>query len=176
MKIKDLTLCAVFAALMAVCAWITIPLPGVPFTMQTFALFLTLTLLGGMRGTVVCVVYLLLGAVGLPVFSGFRGGMGALLGATGGYIWGFLATALIYWYLTRVFGNSFRVQLTALVLGLAACYALGSGWFMLVYLRADKAITFWAVLAKCVIPFIIPDLAKLSLALLLGKRLQPVLR
>ena len=124
----------------------------------------------------VCVVYLLLGAVGLPVFSGFRGGMGVLLGVTGGYIWGFLATALIYWYVTRVFGNSFRVQILAMVLGLIACYALGSGWFMLVYLKGAKSITLWAVLTKCVIPFILPDLAKLSLALVLGKRLQPMLR
>ena len=176
MKIKDLTLCALFAALMAVCAWITVPMPGVPFTMQTFALFLTLAILGGMRGSIVCVVYLLLGAVGLPVFSGFRGGMGVLLGVTGGYIWGFLATALIYWYVTRVFGNAFRVQILAMVLGLIACYALGSGWFMLVYLKGAKSITLWAVLTKCVIPFILPDLAKLSLALVLGKRLQPMLR
>ena len=90
---RDLCFCAIGAALIAVCAWISIP-AEVPFTLQTFAIFAVCGLLGGRRGTVSVLVYLLLGAVGLPVFSGFRGGLGALLGTTGGYILGFLALAL----------------------------------------------------------------------------------
>ena len=90
MKVRNMALCALFAALMALCAWISIPAGDVAITMQTFALFLTLGVLGGKRGTIAVSIYLLLGIVGLPVFSGFQGGLGTLLGATGGYIAGFL--------------------------------------------------------------------------------------
>ncbi len=90
MKVKDMTLIAMFAAIMAVCSWISIPAP-VPFTLQTMAVFLAVGLLGGKRGTIAVAIYILLGAVGLPVFAGFSGGLGTLLGLTGGYIFGFLA-------------------------------------------------------------------------------------
>ena len=98
----DLAYIALFAVLMAVCAWITLPLPKplVQFTMQTFAMFMALTVLGGRRGLYAMLVYLLLGAVGIPVFSGFRGGIGVLLDTTGGYIIGFVGAALLYWLLT----------------------------------------------------------------------------
>ena len=78
MKLKtiDLTLCGIFAALLAICAWITIPFAAVPFTLQTFCVFAALGLLGGKRGTIAIAVYLLLGAVGVPVFSGFQGEIG----------------------------------------------------------------------------------------------------
>ena len=95
-KAYDLVLIALFAALMALCAWVTVPY-AVPFTMQTFGVFLALLLLGGKRGTICMAVYLLLGAVGLPVFSGFRGGVGALVGSTGGYLVGFIVSALLMW-------------------------------------------------------------------------------
>lgn len=82
---RDLCFCAIGAALIAVCAWISIP-ADVPFTLQTFAIFAVCGLLGGKRGTVSVLVYLLLGAVGAPVFAGFRGGFASLIGTTGGYI------------------------------------------------------------------------------------------
>ena len=81
---KYMTRAALFAALTAICAWISIPVADIGFTMQTFGVFLTLGVLGGKWGTVSILIYLLLGAVGMPVFSGFRGGMGMLLGVTGG--------------------------------------------------------------------------------------------
>ena len=121
MKIRNMVLSALFAALLAVCAWISIPAGDVAFTLQTFGVFLTLLLLGGKRGTVSISVYLLLGAVGLPVFSGFRGGIGTLLGVTGGYMVGFLFTCLVYWLITSVAGSSKKIQLTALLAGLAVC-------------------------------------------------------
>ena len=92
-RVVDLTYMAVCAALIAVCSWISIP-AAVPFTLQTFAVFCVLGLLGGKRGTVSILVYILLGAIGLPVFSGFNGGIGALLGTTGGYIIGFIFVGL----------------------------------------------------------------------------------
>ena len=92
----DLAYVAVCAALMAVCSWISIP-ATVPFTLQTFAVFCSLGLLGGRRGTAAILVYLLLGALGVPVFAGFSGGIGILFGTTGGYLLGFILMGLVYW-------------------------------------------------------------------------------
>ena len=171
MKIRDMALIAVFAAVITVCAWISIP-AAVPFTLQTFAVFLAVGLLGGKRGTIAVAVYILLGAVGVPVFSGFNGGLGALLGVTGGYILGFLAAALVMWGLTSVLGGSVPALAFSMAVGLLACYALGTAWFMAVYARTHGAVTLLAVLSKCVFPFILPDLIKIGLALLLTMRLK----
>ena len=103
-KAIDITLIALFAALMAICSWISIPLT-VPFTLQTFAVFVTLEIIGGKRGTLSILVFLLLGAIGVPVFAGFKSGVAVLLGTTGGYLIGFLCTALIYWLFTSLLGN-----------------------------------------------------------------------
>ena len=97
-----MTLSSLFAALLAVCAWICIPVGDIAVTLQTFGVALALLLLGGKWGTVSIGIYLLLGMVGLPVFSGFRGGIGALAGVTGGFLWGFLASGLIFWGLERL--------------------------------------------------------------------------
>ncbi|MBP5250511.1 MAG: biotin transporter BioY, partial [Lachnospiraceae bacterium] len=104
--IVNMIFIAMMAAIMAVCAWITIP-AAVPFTLQTFAVFLAICVLGGKNGTIAVFVYILLGAVGLPVFSGFKGGVGVLLGNTGGYIIGFLFSALVMWLLEGIFGRKF---------------------------------------------------------------------
>ena len=137
----------------------------------TFGVFAALGLLGGKRGTIAIALYLVLGAVGLPVFSGFRGGFGVLLGTTGGYIFGFLLSGLLYWALTALLGNRGWVRLLAMVLGLLLCYAAGTGWFLLVYLQKTGPISLGVVLAKCVVPFLLPDAVKLILAWLLSHRL-----
>lgn len=156
-----MVLSSLFAALTAICAWIAIPIPPVSFTMQTFAVFLTLGVLGGKWGSVSIMLYLLLGIVGLPVFAGFRGGVGTLLGATGGYIWGFALGALLYWALERM------GKLPAMAAGLLACYLCGSLWFT-VY-AGD--VGFAAALATCVAPYLIPDALKLWLAYTMSKRI-----
>ena len=170
MQSKMMARCALFSALMCLCAWISLPFGQNPITLQTFALFLTLELLGGKHGSLVCLVYLLLGGIGLPVFSGFRGGFGMLFGATGGYLWGFLLCALLYWLLTGLFGNRFAIRLISHLVGLLLCYALGTAWFYQVYLQAGSALGIGFVILKCVIPFVLPDLLKLSLALALAKK------
>ena len=174
----DLAYIALFAVLMAVCAWITVPLPKplVQFTMQTFAMFTALLVLGGRRGLYVMVVYLLLGAVGMPVFSGFRGGMGVLLDTTGGYIIGFAASALLYWLVTAKWGDSLPVAIIACVLGLAVCYAFGTAWFLVVYARNSGPIGLATALGWCVFPYIIPDLVKLALAVVLSRRVKHFLK
>lgn len=168
---RDLTYIALGAVLIAVCSWISVP-TTVPFTMQTFAVFCVLSLLGGRRGIMAIVVYLLLGAAGMPVFSGFGGGFGVLLGTTGGYIVGFLFIGLIYALAERFLGKKLWVEAAALTLGLAVCYGFGTAWFMLVYARAGGAVGLMTALGWCVFPFIVPDLAKLALALLAARRMR----
>ena len=163
LRTVDLAYAALFAVLLMVCAWINIPLT-VPFTLQTFGVFAALGTLGGRRGTLAILAYLLLGLVGLPVFSGFQGGPGVLLGTTGGYILGFLASALLYWGMTARLGDRPAVTAAAMVLGLLVCYAFGTAWFLAAYARTTGPIGLGAALGLCVFPFIVPDLAKLALA------------
>lgn len=170
-KTRDLAYIALMAALMAICSWITIPFSLIPFTLQTFAVFAALSLLGGKRGSCAILLYLCLGLVGLPVFSGFSGGVGALLSASGGYLIGFLGTGLAYWAITARFGASLPVKIAALVLGTAVCYAFGTLWFIYVY---TEPTTWLAALAMCVFPFIPVDLVKMALALLVTQRVGKV--
>ena len=174
MRTQELARAALFAALIAICSWISIP-TAVPFTLQTFAVFLALGVLGGKLGTLSVAVYLLLGAVGLPVFAGFQGGLGALLGATGGYLAGFLLTALTVWGAERRLGKSAPVFLVSCLLGLGLCYLFGSVWFAAVYAAASGPVGLAAVLGWCVFPFVLPDLAKLALAVVLSRRLAAAL-
>ena len=169
MKTIDMVYSALFAVLIAVCAWITVPMGHVPFTMQTFGVFCTLGMLGGKRGTLSVLVYILLGAVGVPVFSGFGGGLGVLLNTTGGYIIGFLAAALLYWLATGLCGRKLWSMALGMVLGLLACYAFGTAWFMVVYARTSGAVGLATALGWCVTPYIVPDLVKIALALFMAQ-------
>lgn len=171
MKTLDMAYIALMVVLMAVCSWISIP-ATVPFTLQTFAMFCAVGLLGGKRGTIAVLVYIIMGAIGLPVFSGFAGGLGHLLGATGGYIVGFFFSALLYWLVTKLLGTAVWSMALAMVLGLVVCYAFGTVWFTVVYTQKVAAIGFAGALGMCVIPYIIPDLIKIALALLLTKVLS----
>lgn len=171
LTVRQLCASALGAALIAICAWISVPME-VPFTLQTFGVCLVSGLLGAKCGTLSVLAYLLLGAVGLPVFAGFRGGLGSLLGVTGGYLVGFVFTALAVGLITKYFGRSMPVLIVSMVVGLALCYFFGSLWFLLVYLRNTGAIGFGAVLMKCVIPFLIPDGVKILLAAFLVRRLE----
>ena len=170
MKPKNMALCGLFTSVLAVSAWLSVPMGDMVITLQTFGLFLTLGLLGGKRGCLTILVYLLLGAVGIPVFSGFRGGLGALLGATGGYIFGFMLTALVYWLITS-FQDTSTTRLIAMVLGLILCYSCGSWWYVTQYLSSDSS-SLSIVLLKCVVPYLLPDALKLALAWFLTGRLK----
>ena len=171
MKTLDMVYIALFACLMAICSWISVP-GEVPFTLQTMGVFLAIGLLGGKRGTLAVLVYILMGAVGLPVFSGFTGGIGKLVGVTGGYIVGFLASALVMWAMEALLGRKKWVLAVSMVVGLLICYAFGTAWFMVLYTSSKGAITLGAVLGMCVIPYIIPDAIKIAVALLLTNILK----
>ena len=162
-RTKHLTRAALFAALMALCAWTALPIGDIAFTMQTFGVLLTLLVLGGKWGTVSILIYLLLGAAGMPVFSGFQGGIGALAGVTGGYLWGFLFSGLFYWA-----AEGFHKQAAA-VGALAVCYLCGTLWFRL-YARGGLGF----ILLRCVAPYLIPDAIKLVLAFRLSRRLSKI--
>ena len=163
----EIVLVGLFAALTAVCSWISIPAPAplAPFTLQTFAVFCALEILGGRRGFFAVLVYILLGAVGVPVFAQFTGGPAVLFGSTGGYIIGFLFSAGVYWVMETLLGKKLWVRITALVAGLLVCYAFGTVWFMIVYSRDNAAVGLGTALMWCVVPFLLPDGAKLALAL-----------
>lgn len=178
LRTLDLAYIALFAAFTTACAWVSVPVPKpfVPFTMQTFALFAALMTLGGRRGLYTIIVYLLLGAVGLPVFTGFRGGLGVLLGTTGGYLIGFVALALAYWLLTAKFGDSLPIRIAGCTLGLALCYTFGTAWFLIVYAASGGPIGVMAALSLCVFPFLIPDAVKLGMAVVLAKRMEAVMK
>lgn len=165
----------IFTAIITVFSWVSIP-TTVPFTLQTFAVFAALGILGGKCGFFSVLVYILLGAIGIPVFSGFTGGLGHLAGTTGGYIVGFLLLAGAYWLITALFGEKLYIRIIAMTVGLLLCYAFGTAWFMYVYITKNGAVTLLTVLGWCVFPFIIPDAVKMALALLLSSKLRKYIK
>lgn len=176
-KTYDMTYIAVAAVLIAICSWISIP-AVVPFTLQTFAIFLSVLVLGGRRGTITVLLYLLLGLIGVPVFAGFSAGPHVLFGTTGGYLIGFILSALIIWLMESLFLKKLSgkpaviVQVISIALGMFAYYLVGTIWFMMVYMRSTGPIGLATVLGWCVIPFLLPDIAKSALALILANMLR----
>ena len=171
LSIKRITKIALATALCAVSAWITIP-AVIPFTLQTLAVALLAGLLGALDGSIALVLYLVLGAIGLPVFSGGRGGLSALVGPTGGYLIGFLFFILVGAFLLP----RFRFKLgdfLALSCGLLVCYLFGTLWFAFLY---GGGKTVFEIAMLCVIPYLPFDAAKLLLATLLLRRLAPLIK
>lgn len=167
--VKDTVFTAMFAALIAVCSILSIPVGEVPVTLQTFAVCLTAAMLGWKRGTLSVFIYVLLGAVGVPVFAGMSGGIGVLAGPTGGYIIGFLLTAVIVGLAADRWQRKALPLTLAMVLGVLACYAVGTVWFMIV-----TGMHLGESLMLCVVPFLIPDAVKIALAMILSNRLSKV--
>lgn len=165
----------IFAVLLAICSWISIP-TFIPFTLQTFGVFLTVLMLGGKQGTLTILIYLLLGSIGIPVFSNFGAGLGYLLGNTGGYAIGFLLIGLISWLFENLFGKKLTLLIPAMFLGLGLCYAFGTFWFMKISMNSGGTHGLLTVLGMCVFPFIIPDIMKFCIAFMISKRLKPFLK
>lgn len=174
-KTRDIVFIALFAILIAVCSWISIP-TAIPFTMQTFAVYFALNFLGGKKGTASVCIYLLLGIIGLPVYANGTAGIGIIMGTTGGYMIGWLFSGLAMWLLEKLIGRKLWAQAVSMLVGLLVCYVMGTAWFMVVYAKTAGAVGLWVALGWCVLPFIIPDLAKLGLALWLSQRLEKITR
>lgn len=167
--VKDMVFTAMFAALIAVCSIISIPIGEVPVTLQTFAICLTAAMLGWKRGTLAVFIYILLGAIGVPVFAGMSGGIGILAGPTGGYIIGFILTSLIVGFAADRWTRKALSLAIAMVAGVLACYVTGTIWFMVV-----TGMGLVESLMLCVVPFLLFDAAKIALAVLLSNRLSKV--
>lgn len=176
MKIKDITQIGLFSAIIAVCSWISVPILAVPFTMQTFGVFSALLILGAKNGLISILIYIGLGMIGMPVFANFNSGFSAIFSATGGYIIGFIAQAIIYMYILKIFGEKIYIKIFALILGLIACYLFGSMWFSYIYIQNNNPMSFISILSACVFPYIIPDLLKMSLALTISQRISKSLQ
>lgn len=171
-KTKELCFCGLMVALMAICSWIQLTIGPVPFTLQTFGVFAAVGLLGGKLGSISVLVFVILGAVGVPVFAGFSGGPSVIFGVTGGYILGFIFTALIMWLFEKLFGKGIVSLIISMVIGLAVCYAFGTAWFMVAYTRTAGSISLAKSLSLCVIPFIVPDLVKVACAAVISSSLR----
>lgn len=156
-------LAAFGAAIIAVLAQVTIPLPLIPITGQTLAVGIIVTILGTRLGTLSVLLYILLGAAGLPVFSGMSGGLGILVGPTGGYIVGFLATAIIMGLYLDKFGITFTQAIIANIIGMIVTLAFGTVWLKIV---ADY--TWTAAFMGGVAPFIVVGIVKAVLAAWIG--------
>lgn len=150
---------------------ISIPVSPVPISLGLLGVAFAVYMLGMKKGTLSVLIYLLLGLVGLPVFSSFSGGLGKLFGPTGGYLIGYIPMALIVGFFVEKWPSKIWLHLVGLVLGTASCYLLGTLW-----LSYQAGMSFTAALAAGVIPFIPADIVKILIVLLLGsllrKRLQ----
>ena len=177
-KTYNIVLIAVSAALIAICSWISITIGPVPFTLQTMAIFAVLMTIGGARGSVAVVIYLLLGLVGVPVFAGFKGGPASFLGPTGGFLVGFAVASLVWLLLERLLrdkmSSSAVKRILYGVINAVICevvmYTIGVIWFMVVYGQQTGPVGLGATLTMCVVPFIIPDIVKIAVAIVIGER------
>ena len=170
-SVRDMVFTAMFAALIAVCSILSIPIGEVPVTLQTFAVCLAAAMLGWKRGMLSVLVYILLGAVGIPIFAGMKGGFGVLAGPTGGYIIGFLLTALIIGVAAEKSGRRALPLTLSMTLGVLACYAVGTVWFVFV-----TKMHIGESLMLCVLPFLLPDAVKIAAAVFLSNRLSKVVK
>lgn len=169
-KTKEMITVSLSAALICICSWIQVP-SAVPFTLQTFAVFFVAAVLGTKKGVAATLIYILLGAVGLPVFSGFQGGVGALLGATGGYVFGFVFSALVVGVISDKYGIKFLPSVLSCVAAMLLCYLIGTLWFAFIYGDGN----FSGAVSVCVLPFIVPDAIKITLAMIIAKRVKKLI-
>ncbi len=175
---KDLTFCALFAALLAALAQISIPIPGspVPFSLCIIGVFLCGGLLSVKNSVLSMLTYLLLGTIGVPVFSQLGAGVGKLAGPTGGYLFSyplmvFIISGLLGWYYKKRKRQHSILELFcymgSMLLGLLACYIIGTIWFVLI-----SGASIFTALSGCVFPFIPLDLVKVILSSLLCMALR----
>ena len=170
MSMKQMTRCAIMAALICVLAPVSVPLSTlVPISLGTLMVMLSGTLLGSRYGTLSVLMYLLVGMAGLPVFAGYSSGPTVLFGVTGGFLFGYLPLAFISGHF-REKSDDLKSMITGLILGNAVLYIIGIVWFM-VYLKADLG----KALAACVLPFLPGDIVKITAVCLVTPRIRKYL-
>ena len=167
-KTKQMVLIALMTAVTCVLGPLSIPLPfsPVPISLTNFAIFLAIFVLGMKNGTISFIIYLLLGAVGVPVFSSFRGGLQVLAGPTGGYLIGFIFLALIMGFALDHFDRKLLPTIIGMIIGMVVCYAFGTVW-----LAKLLSLSFKEGLMMGVIPYLPGDAAKIIIAAIVGPKL-----
>lgn len=179
MKIKDMLLIVAATFLVIVGSYIALPIGPVPFALANFFIVLVSLLLGWKRATIAIVLFIVLGAIGLPVFSNGRGGYAHLVGLTGGFIFGYIPLAFITG-LTK--GKSIIIKIIGAVVGSIVLYLIGVPWAINVFntvIAPAKDYPLWdlgTALSKVMTPFLIPDLGKIVLAVIISKYLAPVVK
>lgn len=164
-SIRDIAITALFTAVIILSAWICVPF-SIPLTLQIFAVVAVSVSLGCKRAVAAVSTYLLLGAVGLPVFAGFKGGFSVLFGATGGFLFGLLTVALIVGFSSeKCAKTSFKILFS--VLALVICWCIGAVWYSAIY-----SVSFLSVLALYVLPYIVPDIVKTILGIYVGEKIK----
>ncbi len=174
-KVTDIVFIGVTAAIISVCSWITVPALAVPITLQTLGICTCAGVFGLKKGSAGTLVYILIGALGVPVFSGFKGGIGVLFGATGGYIIGFIFTALIVGFVSDKTEGKLPAVIASMAAGVLICYAFGTAWFATVFIRNREPKSLKAILSICVVPFIIPDAVKIAVSGLLTHKIRKII-
>ena len=171
--LKQLTLIGVMTAVMCLLSPFSIPIPfsPVPITLATLGLYIIAYVLGTKLGTISCLIYLLLGAVGLPVFSSFSGGFAKIAGPTGGYLLGYLFLSAITGFFIERFSGKLVFAVIGMIVGTAICYAFGTLW-----LAAQMQLTFPQALATGVIPYLPGDAIKIIIACILGPKLRAAIQ
>ena len=167
-RTKQMVLIALMTAVTCVLGPLSIPLSfsPVPISLTNFAIFLAIFVLGMKSGTISFIIYLLLGAIGVPVFSSFRGGLQVLAGPTGGYLIGFIFLALIMGFALDHFDRKLVPTIIGMIIGMAVCYAFGTVW-----LAKLLSLSFKEGLMMGVIPYLAGDAAKIIIAAIVGPKL-----
>lgn len=169
-SIYQLTTCALMAALMCVFGPMSIPIGPVPVSFTNLIIYLAVYLLGMKGATISYIIYLLLGAAGLPVFSGYAGGLTKLAGPTGGYLIGFILMALICGFAMEKSHAKAIITIPGMIAATLVAYFFGTVWFVL-----QMKCEVWYALTVCVFPFIPFDIAKIVIATVLGKMIRSAL-
>ncbi len=182
----DLCYIAVFAAVITVCSYISVPVGDIPVTLQTLAVCLTAGLLGWKRGTLCVLAYIFMGICGIPVFADFKNFYALIASPSAGYVVGFIFTALLTGFasdnLKRLGGKAkrkgavwavqFAVLLLSMAVGIAVCYFFGTLWYMFIFKGSATTENLQFALTWCVYPYILPDFVKILLAAVLSDRLK----
>lgn len=172
-RIRSTVLCGLFVALLTISAWIQIP-GAVPFTLQTMVVSILACLLGLRRSLLTIFIYIGLGMIGLPVFSSFSGGIGVLLDVTGGYLIGFFPMAALISISTHFYSQNRIAQIVSMFVGTILCYLTGAIWLAIVYTSRGDVISISTLLSLSVLPFILPECAKIISAIIVINRLKPL--
>lgn len=165
--VRELVFTAICAALICVLGPISAPIGSIPISLGTFAIYFTAALLGGKRGTFAVIVYILIGMVGLPVFTGMRGGVSVLFGTTGGYIIGYIPLALLTGVFSDIKSKFNWTMPVGMVLGTVVMYTFATVWYMIL-----TGNTLAVALFACVVPFLLFDSIKMVLSTLLAVPLR----